>query len=76
MHIDYLVQMTNDIAAFFIGEGDEAAAANIHQHIKKYWDNRMKSQIVAHYNETGGPDLQGAVRMAVRQLAEETRKQG
>jgi formate dehydrogenase subunit delta len=75
MHIDYLIQMTNDIAAFFVGDNDEAAAAaNIHQHIAKFWDQRMKSQIVAHYQETGGRDLQDAVRMAVRLLAEETGK--
>ena len=34
----------------------------------------MRSQIVAHYNETGGADLQGAVRLAIAQLAEEAKK--
>ena len=75
MHIDYLIQMANDIAAFFVSEGDEAVAAdNIHQHMKKYWDQRMKVQIVEHFNETGGADLSGAVRIAVKQLAQEVAK--
>lgn len=76
MHIDYLIQMANDIAAFFVGEGDEAvAAANVHQHMKKFWDPRMKAEIVAHYRDNGGTGLQGAVRLAVKQLAQEAAKQ-
>ena len=75
MHIDYLIGMANDIAAFFTGaDAEDVAAANIRAHIKRYWDPRMRAQIVAHYNETGGADLQGAVRLAIAQLAEEAKK--
>lgn len=73
MHIDYLVRMANDIGAFFANEADKnVAAASIHQHIHKYWDPRMRSRIIAYYKETGGVDLEGAVRTAVQRLAEET----
>ena len=74
MHIDYLIQMANDIAAFFVSDKDEAvAAANIQQHIERYWDPRMKSKMIAHYKETGGRDLEGPVRVAVQQLSQSAR---
>lgn len=73
MHIDYLVRMANDIGAFFANEADKSVAAtSIHQHIHRYWDPRMRSRIVAHFNETGGNDLEGPVRTAIQRLAEET----
>jgi formate dehydrogenase subunit delta len=73
MHIEYLIQMANDIAAFFASEASEdIAAAGILEHIHRFWDPRMKAQIIAHYHETGGADLQGAVLSAIRQLADET----
>lgn len=73
MHIDYLVRMANDIGAFFANEADKSVAADgIYQHIRKYWDPRMRSRITAYYKETGGVDLEGPVRPAVQRLAEET----
>jgi formate dehydrogenase subunit delta len=73
MHIDYLVRMANDIGDFFANEADKnVAATSIHQHIHRYWDPRMRSRIVAHFNETGGNDLEGPVRTAIQRLAEET----
>lgn len=74
MHIEYLIQMANDIAAFFASENDETLAAEgIFQHIQKFWDPRMKAKIIAHYRETGGADLSGPVRLAVQQLSQSTR---
>lgn len=73
MHIDYLVQMANDIGAFFASEADQSVAANsIQQHLKRYWDPRMRVRIVEYFRETGGVELEGPVRTAVQQLAEET----
>jgi formate dehydrogenase subunit delta len=75
MHIDYLVKMANDIGDFFTSDPDkEAAAANIHQHLKRFWDPRMKKAIIAHYNETKGVGLEGPVLVAVKQLAAEAGK--
>ncbi|HEY5755729.1 MAG TPA: formate dehydrogenase subunit delta [Steroidobacter sp.] len=65
--------MANDIGAFFASEADKSVAAtSIHQHIHRYWDPRMRSRIIAHFNETGGNDLEGPVRTAIQRLAEET----
>ncbi|WP_129642605.1 formate dehydrogenase subunit delta [Peristeroidobacter agariperforans] len=65
--------MANDIGAFFASEQDQGvAAASIRQHIQKFWDPRMRSRIIGYYNDTGGMDLEGPVRTAVQQLAEQT----
>lgn len=76
MHTDYLVRMANDIGAFFASEADQAVAAEgIRQHIKRFWDPRMRARIVEYFKETGGVELEGPVRAAVQRLTEETTTQ-
>jgi formate dehydrogenase subunit delta len=70
MRVERLVSMANDIGAFFNAEADKAEAAkNIASHLRRFWDPRMRRQIVAHYRE-GGAGLDDVVRSAVRLLAE------
>jgi formate dehydrogenase subunit delta len=70
MRIDRLVSMANDIGAFFDAEPDKAEASrNIASHLKRFWDPRMRRQIVAHYRE-GGAGLNAVVRSAVALLAD------
>jgi formate dehydrogenase subunit delta len=72
MQIDYLIRMANDIGAFFASDPDpNAAAASIHSHIRRFWDPRMRAQIVAYYNETQGAGLEGPVLAAIKSLAAE-----
>lgn len=72
MHIEYLVRMANDIGHFFSAEPDkDEAARSVLGHIKRFWDPRMRAQIVAHYR-AGGEGLDGIVREAIAALAEET----
>lgn len=72
MHIEYLVNMANDIGSFFASEKDQnVAAESICQHIRKFWDPRMRSRIIEYYHETGGKDLEGPVRAAIQRLAEQ-----
>jgi formate dehydrogenase subunit delta len=71
MHIDQLVRMANDIGAFFVADaGADEAARSIHAHIKRFWDPRMRTQIVAHYRQ-GGAGLSEQARAAVALLAAE-----
>ena len=73
MDIDYLVRMANDIGAFFASEPEpQAATAAILNHLKRFWDPRMRAQIVTHYREARGEGLEPAVLNAVRMLAEES----
>jgi formate dehydrogenase subunit delta len=68
MNIPHLVSMANDISAFFDGEvGPVEAPASVALHISRYWDPRMRSQIIAHA-ATGGEGLCASALAAVRSL--------
>ena len=65
--------MANDIGRFFEADPDKAEAAkSIANHLKRFWDPRMRRQIVGHYRQ-GGLGLNDASRAAVGLLADETR---
>ena len=50
----HLVHMANQIGAFFQAEPDRAAALEgIAGHLKRFWDPRMRSQILAWFDSTG-----------------------
>jgi formate dehydrogenase subunit delta len=66
--LDKLVYMANQIGKFFASQGQEKAAAGTAEHIKKFWDPRMRSQIFAHL-EAGGNGLDPVARAAVEILA-------
>ena len=69
MNIEHLVQMANDIAAFFAAEPDHDSAVNgIATHLRRYWEPRMRRQICAHL-AAGGAGLSELARHAIAQLA-------
>ena len=68
MNVESLVTMANQIADFFVAEaGTEAAPQEIASHITKFWDPRMRTQIIAHA-AAGGVGLSPAALAAVRRL--------
>jgi formate dehydrogenase subunit delta len=68
MNIEHLVSMANDIGNFFDGEfGKAESPANIALHISRYWDPRMRSQIIAHAAH-GGEGLSPTALAAVKTL--------
>jgi formate dehydrogenase subunit delta len=68
MNIDHLVSMANDISHFFDGEyGAKDSPANIALHISRYWDPRMRTQIIAHAAQ-GGAGLTPTALAAVKSL--------
>jgi formate dehydrogenase subunit delta len=68
MNIEHLVSMANDIGNFFDSEvGQKEAPASIALHISRYWDPRMRSQIIAHVS-SGGEGLQPTALAAVKTL--------
>jgi formate dehydrogenase subunit delta len=79
MSLDKLVYMANQIGKFFASQGTENAVVGTADHIRKFWDPRMRNQIIAHL-KAGGAGLDPAVRAAIGRLAEaqlegqETRK--
>jgi formate dehydrogenase subunit delta len=68
MDITRLIAMANDIAAFFDSEPDKAVAAEgVRFHITRFWDPRMRREIVAHL-QGGGAGLSETAKSAVAQL--------
>jgi len=68
MNIHQLVIMANDISAFFSSEaGQQEAHKSVALHISRYWDPRMRTQIIAHA-AAGGDGLCQAALDAVRTL--------
>jgi len=67
MSPDRLVYMANQIGAFFASQGPEKAVAGTLDHLQKFWDPRMRREILA-YVEGGGAGLTPNVRAAVLSL--------
>jgi formate dehydrogenase subunit delta len=67
MSPDKLVYMANQIGKFFISQGHDKAVAGVADHLRKFWDPRMRAAIIAHV-KTGGIGLNPPVREAVDKL--------
>jgi formate dehydrogenase subunit delta len=68
MNIDLLIKMTNEIGEFFAGVevNDPAAAArDVANHLKRYWEPRMRAQMLKYYEERGGAGLTDLGKTAV-----------
>ena len=59
-----LVYMANQIGRFFVSEDEKTAVSGIADHIVKFWDPRMRREIIAHL-QAGGEGLDPTVRTAV-----------
>jgi formate dehydrogenase subunit delta len=71
MNAHHLVKMVNEISAFWEGEaGAENAPKAVATHLQRYWDPRMRREIVAHYRAGAGGLCDTAGR-AVAILAEQ-----
>ena len=63
--------MANEIAAFFAAEPDKNEAARLTaNHISRFWERRMRQEIVAH-NAAGGAGLSDIARAAVALIGKE-----
>ena len=68
MQIERLVEMANQISDYFGAEPDkQEAVASTASHLRRFWDPRMRKQIIAHYN-AGGAGLKDIARSAVGAL--------
>jgi formate dehydrogenase subunit delta len=65
MSPDKLAYMANQIGKFFAHQPRDKAVAAIADHIQKFWDPRMRSEILAHLNTV---QLDPSVREAVESL--------
>jgi formate dehydrogenase subunit delta len=64
MSPDRLIYMANQIGQFFHSQRQETRVPGIAEHIRKFWDPRMRSAIFAHLDAGGGgldPDVRAAI---------------
>ena len=70
MSIQNLVEMANDIGNYFAAETDHArAVADVAQHLKRFWEPRMRRKLAEHIAATGGEGLSPLVLEAAASLA-------
>lgn len=58
-----MIRMANQIATFFNGSGPDIAVRETAEHINKFWDPHMRSQLFAHLDK-GGKGLDNTVLRA------------
>jgi formate dehydrogenase subunit delta len=74
MDIHHLVKMANDIGGFFASTPDHEAGVNsITQHLKNFWDPRMRNQLIEYARRDEDTDLTPIVHEAVLRLAQSQR---
>ncbi len=66
MSPDKLVYMATN-GKFFRNEGDDAVVKKTAEHLRKFWDPRMREAIIAHL-DAGDAGLDLPVRRAIEQL--------
>lgn len=72
MNIERLIKMANEISAFFEAEPDrEQAVQGVAGHIRRFWEPRMRRQIIEHY-QRGAAGLGEVAREAIALLAAES----
>lgn len=70
MNIELLVKMVNEISEFFATESPpEQAPQDVAQHLRKFWDPRMRRQIIAYVHDGDGKGLSDLARRSVETLA-------
>jgi formate dehydrogenase subunit delta len=66
-HDDRLIYMANQIGKFFETQGHDKEVAGVAEHIRKFWDPRMRKAIFAHI-DAGGAGLDPNVLEALNSL--------
>ncbi len=76
MNIDLLIKMTNEIGQFFAGtaEAPEAARA-VANHLKRYWEPRMRAQMITYFEQRDGAGLTELARSAVALMVADSKAQ-
>lgn len=67
MNIAHLVHMAGQIASFFKAYPEEEAIAGVENHLRQFWDPRMRAQLLQHL-DAGGAGLDPISRAAALRL--------
>ena len=70
MNIDLLIKMANQITEFWEGEaGHDVAVKEVATHLRRYWEPRMRAQMITYYHQRKGSGLNEIAMAAVGLLA-------
>ena len=69
MTIQHLVHMANQVAAFFASYPEAEAVEGTANHLKSFWDPRMRREIEAHLKDKAGAGLSHIALEAVKRIA-------
>ncbi len=72
MNIDLMIKMANEISDFFRGATPEQASRDVAAHLRRYWDPRMRRQMLSYLDERKGAGLSDIALAAVTQLKAES----
>ena len=67
MSPDRLVYMANQIGSFFRTQGPDVEVEGVVDHVRKFWDPRMRRAILSHLDE-GGAGLEPNVKAALERM--------
>jgi formate dehydrogenase subunit delta len=65
---DKLVMMANQIVRNLAVQGEDEAVAMAAEHMRKFWEPRMRNQIYAHL-DANAADLSPLAKRAIKELA-------
>jgi formate dehydrogenase subunit delta len=74
--IQHLVHMANQVAAFFASYPEAEAIEGTANHLKSFWDPRMRREIEAHLKEKAGAGLSHIALEAVKRIAQKDAAKG
>jgi formate dehydrogenase subunit delta len=63
-----LVQMANQVASFFASYPEAEAIDGTANHLKAYWDPRMRREMAAHLTDKAGAGLSHIAMEAVKRM--------
>jgi formate dehydrogenase subunit delta len=67
MNVEHLIHMANRIGDFFEAYPDrEEVLRSIAEHIRKFWEPRMRRDLYAQLDHDGAPELKPIVAEAIR----------
>jgi len=71
MNVEHLIQMANQIGAYFAADPDRAAArAGIADHLTRFWEKRMRQSLYASLDQGAVNDLAPLVGEALAEYRE------
>lgn len=74
IELERLVAMANQIGDFFAPYPPAQREEGVRNHLRNYWDPRMRAALLAHLDATGGEGVQAHVLAGARLLRDAARE--